>query len=164
MKVTAKNHQIFNIPDVAIAIRQPWANAILYGCEVITESASEKFRVPIGGKAFKFIENRTWLLPERYESRPVFLYASKRYDRGGANWIEAQGLKPSPRKECELGKIVGIIQFSKPILFGKSSLWTLNNPWQIRDNFQWKIDFSLHLLEPFEIESGRLGFFKFKRV
>lgn len=89
----------------ALSIRQPWAWAIIH--------------------AGKPVENRTW--GTRYRG-PLYIHASKCYDRDGRAWIQSRlGLRVPP--DLPRGGIVGMVELvdvvtamDSPWFFGPKGL------------------------------------------
>ncbi len=98
----------------ALSVQQPWAWAIFHG---------------------KPVENRTWSTSYR---GPLLIHAGKRYDKGGAWWIENhRGLRLPDVRTIGLGGFIGIVDLvdcvqkhESPWFFGPRGL-VLANPRRI---------------------------------
>lgn len=113
----------------AISIRQPWAELIVaHG---------------------KDVENRSWRLPQKLDSRIVLIHASKKWEVVGdlRFWHELEACK---KKTLDLGGIVGAAVFSHcPKGFVSK--------WAEHGCEHWRVVKAVRL--PFHPCKGQLGFF-----
>jgi hypothetical protein len=138
-----------------ISIKQPWADAIFHGCKVITTDAAKKFKVPVGERAYKDIENRVWRLSsERLGSR-IYIHASKGYCRDGEDWLLKNGLEPVSKENATLGAIMGSVIFL-------SDSFRPARPWAMQGQRHWEIYKPLTLPKPLPYK-GQLKFFQIDR-
>lgn len=82
---------LIRVPAVAISLKQPWADRILFDG--------------------KDIENRTWRLPSSYWNVPVALHASKTHDRD---------VMTKRLAEDRYGCLVGSVTFGEPVTDSES--------------------------------------------
>ncbi|MCL1915646.1 MAG: RNA-binding protein [Desulfovibrionaceae bacterium] len=113
----------------AISIQQPWSYAIY--------------------RLGKDVENRSWLLPLRYDGRPVLVHSGQKIDKAGHEYLDSLG--------HPIGANIlrgGILGFA---------VFTMRGPrrrsrWDAVGQYNWRIIASGEL--PFHPCRGSLGFFK----
>ena len=120
-----------NLPTHALSVRQPWADHILYHD--------------------KYVENRTWRIPDKWVGVPVYLHAGKKPEPFDHFEPFFSSVLKEPLKK-RLGAILGVVEFGKPFSYTEPpDDWHIG-PWC------WPITFSEPLLEPIPYR-GMLGFF-----
>lgn len=143
------------LPDVALAVRQPWASLLVNyrpDCAVLNR--------------LKNVENRDWRLPRRYWGRRALILASRKpaFETRSASymcpWLDGEVfdlLDVLPGRES--GGIVGMVEFDADqpndgdICFEGDSC----SPWGESAAHHWRITRAWTL--PFLPVRGQLGFF-----
>lgn len=144
-----------------LSIKQPWADAILRGCKVLTVDAGWQFKtplgkgIPIGERVFKNIENRHWRLPRSHINTRTYIHASKGYCKDGEAWLLSRGLEAVSQSEATLGAIVGSVIFL-------SDGFRPARPWAMKGQRHWEIYSPLLLPKPIPYQ-GKQKFYELDR-